>query len=170
MNLFLTREQYLADCTLGVLSAGPHKIFTLEPPWLAGPGRGGVHHYSCVPVGSYRVRPYARPSGEKVWLLSNAALDVFELPADGKLRDGARSLVMIHAAVYPHDVIDGIGVGTNRMKTSLGWMLENSRDAMNRLRTAVGSTLDLTLVIGDHHEHTRPDPAIAAIAASDSRS
>ena len=156
LALYLQREQMLAECTLGVLAAGPHKLFTIEPPWVPHRGgRGGVRHASCVAEGRYRIRGHQRPSGERVWLLSNAGLDVFEFPADARGRgDAGRFLVTIQAAEHWWDVVDGIGVGTGRVKTANGWALENSRDAMNRLRTAVGSALDLTLVIGGPNERS----------------
>lgn len=69
----------------------------------------------------------------------------FEIP---KLRkDACRARVTIRAANYAFEAVDAIGVGTNRVKTQLGWKLERSLDGMNIVRTVLGTTLDIQLLI-----------------------
>lgn len=150
MLITLTRDQYLADCTLGVLEVAGKRFFTIERPWLPDPvGKAGVKYRSCVCEGAFRLTPFTRPSGEKAFRLSNPTLDVFESPTDvpkGR-EDSTRTLVLIHAANYVYDVIGCIGPGMSRLKTPQGWMVANSREAMNQIRTLVGMTFDLTLLI-----------------------
>lgn len=144
------RREYLPDCTLGLLEVSGKKFFTLERPWRAhGVGRAGVEHLSCVPEGSYRLVPWTRPSGEKTFALSNPQLDVYQAPFDiPRERHGiARSLILIHAADYVHDVLGGIGPGLGRSRETCGWAVTGSRDAMNQIRTLVAHKFDLTLII-----------------------
>lgn len=153
MILALRRDTKGTDCILGILEIDGKKLNTLEPPWVPHPtgGRAGAPYVSCVPAGVYRVEPYKRPCGERAWILSSPELGVFQLPFEipREQRGKARSLITIRAAHYAYDAIDGIGIGLNRVKTSVGWKLERSLDAMNILRTVVNGTLDLTLRIED---------------------
>lgn len=150
MILTLTREQFLNDCTLGLMEVSGKKFFTIERPWEAHTvGRAGVEHRSCVPDGSYRLVPYTRPSGEKTFALSNTQLDVYQSPFEvpRERRGIARSLILIHAADYVHDVLGGIGIGLSRAREQHGWVITSSRDAMNQIRTLVAHRFDLTLII-----------------------
>ena len=150
MILTLTRDQFLTDCTLGLMEVSGKKFFTIERPWEPHPtGRGGVEHRSCVPEGSYRLVPWTRPSGEKTFALSNPQIDVYQTPFDvpREKRGIARSLILIHAADYVHDVLGGIGAGLDRKREGSGWVITSSRDAMNQIRTLVAHKFDLTLII-----------------------
>lgn len=150
MILTLTREQFLTDCTLGLIEVAGKKFFTIERPWEAHPAaRGGVEYRSCVPEGSYRLIPWTRPSGEKTFALSNPQIDVYQTPFDvpRERRGIARSLILIHAADYVHDVLGGIGIGLGRKSEQYGWVVLQSRDAMNQIRTLVAHRFDLTLII-----------------------
>lgn len=151
MLLTLTRDQYLPECTLGILEVGPKKFFTIERPWIPDPiGKAGKKYVSCIGEGQYTIHPYTRPSGEKAFMISNPMLDVFEFPADvpkGR-EDTTRTLVLIHAANYVHDVIGCIGPGLDRKKVmGNGWMVADSREAMNQIRTLVGASYNLSLLI-----------------------
>lgn len=155
MLITLHREQYLPDCTLGLLEVSGKKFFTIEKPWRQSEaGRGGVEHYSCVPEGEYRMVPWTRPSGEKTFALSNPQLDVYQRPFDvpRDKRSIARSLILIHAADYVHDVLGGIGPGLGRSRDPDGWVVTSSRDAMNQIRTLVAHKFDLTLIIQRHQQ------------------
>jgi hypothetical protein len=91
------------------------------------------------------------PSGEKAYVISNPVAGVHALPFQipKTQREILRSRVTIRAANYAFEAIDAIGVGMERTKTSVGWKLERSLDALNVLRTTINQTLDLTLVIED---------------------
>lgn len=150
MILTLVRDQYLPDCTLGTLEVMGRKFFTIERPWIPDPvGKAGVKYRSCVCEGAYRLTPVVRPSGEKAFSLSNPMLDVYQYPSDvPKGREAfTRTLVLIHAANFVYDVIGCIGPGLERTRTNDGWMVTNSRDAMNQIRTLVASRFDITLTI-----------------------
>jgi hypothetical protein len=150
MILTLTRDQFLSDCTLGLIELCGKKFFTIERPWEAHPaGRAGMEYRSCVPEGNYRLVPYTRPCGEKTFALSNPQTDVYQTPFEvpRERRGIARSLILIHAADYVHDVCGGIGVGLGRTREQYGWVITSSRDAMNQIRTLVAHKFDLTLII-----------------------
>lgn len=150
MILVLTRDQYLPDCTLGGLIVADKHFFTIERPWVPDPTcRSGVKYRSCIAEGSYRMTQFTRPSGEKTFRLSNPLLDVYEDVFDvprGR-EESTRTLILIHAANFVFDVIGCIGVGLERTKTTRGWMVTNSREAMNQLRTLVAGTYDNVLNI-----------------------
>lgn len=150
MMLTLTRDQYLPECTMGVLEVAGKRFFTMERPWIPDPvGKAGVKYRSCICEGTFRVTPFTRPSGEKAFRISNPSLDVYEDPFQvprGK-EDSARTLVLIHAANYVFDVIGCIGPGMERTKTLKGWMVTSSREAMNQIRTLIGATYDISLLI-----------------------
>lgn len=151
--LTLRRDTRGPGETLGVLEVDGKKLFTIEPPWVPHPAGGvaGAPFVSCVPPGVYRMEPFKLPSGEKGYVLSNPNAGVYKLPFEipKSHRDMSRSRIIIRAANYAFEAVDAIGVGLQRSKTSVGWKLERSLDALNILRTTINSTLDLTLVIED---------------------
>lgn len=151
MILTLTRDLSDASATLGMLEANGKKFATIERPWIpnAHGGLSGEKYKSCVAAGEYRLEQHERPSGEKAFILSNPALDVYRTPAEVPAgREAAtRTLVLIHAGNYVHDVIGCIAPGLTRYAGPLGWMVTSSREAMNQLRSVVGNTFDLRLVI-----------------------
>jgi len=151
MMLTLRRDTSTPDAILGTLQIGDKKLFTIEKPWKPHPNGGpaGAPYESCVPPGVYRMEPFKHPSGEKSYVLSNPAAGVYKLPFEipKPQRDQLRSRVTIRAANYSFEAVDAIGIGVERTKTSVGWKVERSLDAMNILRTMIDRALDLTLVI-----------------------
>ena len=151
MMLTLRRDTSCPDAILGTLEIQGKKLFTIEQPWIPHPegGPAGAPYRSCVPPGVYRMEPFKMPSGEKGYVLSNPVAGVFKLPFEipKAQRDKVRSRVTIRAANYAFEAVDAIGVGMQRTKTSVGWKLERSLDALNVLRTTINQALDLTLVI-----------------------
>jgi hypothetical protein len=151
--LTLRRDTSTPEAILGTLEVNGKKLFTIERPWIPHPAGGpaGAPYVSCVPAGTYRVEPFKMPSGEKAYVISNPIAGVHALPFQipKPQREILRSRVAIRAANYAFEAIDAIGVGMERTKTSVGWKLERSLDAMNQLRTTINQTLDLTLVIED---------------------
>lgn len=79
------------DCTLGRLTYGNFKCFTLELPWL-----GNARNISCIPAGTYRAEKYESPSKGLVLLLH----DVED-----------RSYIEIHAGNYTLQIQGCILVG-----------------------------------------------------------
>lgn len=157
MMLTLRRDTSHPEATLGVLEVEGKKLFTIEPPWVPHPAGGpaGAPFVSRIPAGAYKLEPFKLPSGEKGYVLSNATLGVYQLPfhVPKPQREMMRSRVTIRAVNYAFEAVDAIGVGMQRVKTSVGWKLERSLDALNVLRTTINSTLDLTLVIEDAGGH-----------------
>lgn len=148
MIITLQRQQYLSDCTLGMLEVFGKKFFTIEGPHA--PENPSARFISCVPEGTYRLMPYQSASGEKTLSLSNPVLDVYHSPFEvpRQKKHAARALVLIHAADYVHDVVGGsIGPGLSRQRQANGWLIASSRDAMNQIRTLVQNKFDLTLII-----------------------
>jgi hypothetical protein len=152
MMLTLRRDTSHPEATLGVLEVQGKRLFTIERGWVEHPeGHAGAPYLSRIPAGTYRMEPFRLPSGEKCYVLSNPLAGVFRMPFDipKQQREKLRSRITIRAANYAFEAADAIGVGLERTKTSVGWKLERSLDALNVLRTTLGSTLDLTLIIED---------------------
>lgn len=154
MNLTfdLLRDIRTSRCTSGVLTlpAGA-KLFTIERPWIPNPfgGKSGKRFESCVSDGSYRLIPHNSEKFGSVWAVINPALDVYYQPGDvpNARADQCRFAILIHAGNYWHDVIGCIAPGKQRVRDGSEWMVTHSRAAMNDLKTAIGSKLDLTLNI-----------------------
>src|SRR5437660_562976 len=147
----LKRDLDTGQETLGVLTVFERKFQYMERPWIEDKngGRGGAPFISCVPLGVYRLERHERPSGEKAFILSNPALDIYrtpdEVPADRKAI--GRTLCLIHAANWAYE-LHGCGApGHDRLKQPARWIITESRAAMNDLRTLVNSELELQLRI-----------------------
>lgn len=149
--LTLRRDTSTPEAVLGILMVADKRLHTIERPWVPHPdgGPAGAPYVSCVPAGVYRVEPFKMPSGEKAYVISNPVAGVHALPFQipKPQRDKLRSRVTIRTANYAFEAVDAIGLGMERTKTSVGWKLERSLDALNVLRTMINQSLDLTLVI-----------------------
>jgi hypothetical protein len=144
MVLTLRREAHLADGTIGVLEVNGRKFPTLE-------NRRDVtdRHDGCLPPGSYKLFPRQRASGEKAYAVANPMLGVWERPMEVPTHvTDARSAVYL-AAGNTLDDLTGchIAPGKQRVKRGHNWCLEGTREAMNEIRTLLGSTLDLMLIV-----------------------
>lgn len=153
MMLTLRRDISGPEATLGVLSIDEKKLHTIESPWVPHPSGGpaGAPYVSRVPAGVYKLEPFKLPSGERAYVLSNPILGVFQLPYEvpRPQREMLRSRITIRAANYAFEADNAIGVGMQRVKTQVGWKVERALDAMNILKTCLGTTLDLSLLIED---------------------
>lgn len=138
-------------CSLGVLRVGELKLQTIERPWIpsSNGGHGGEPFKSCVPPGLYKLERWTRPSGEKVFIMTNPQLDIYGLERDipESRRGIARDLCLIHTANYVHDVLGCVGPGLKRYFDAREWMVTESKNAMIALRNTVGNDLDLKLRI-----------------------
>jgi hypothetical protein len=148
----MTRDYRDAQCTLGTMSIGAYKWQTLERPWVEDAdsfyscGRKGV---SCVPAGDYKLTPHNSEAHPKVWALVNPKLGVFHWDTDVPPGcNGARTMVLIHAANWPEELRGCIAVGKARVKNGR-WMITRSRDALNEVRNALGATYDIVLTIAE---------------------
>lgn len=130
MIVTLERYAYLEDCTRGEMFIGEHTFQTIERPWVKNPeAAGGLPFKSCVPDGEYRMRSFVRPSGDKVMILSNPDLGVYEQEADMPEPGKGRYLILIHVGNNVEDVVGCIAPGmTGDLKNV--W---NSRVAMQKV-------------------------------------
>jgi hypothetical protein len=126
-------------------------LYSIEKPWLpsrAG-GKAGEPFRSCVGKGVYKLAPYVRPSGDKVWRLTNPELDVYPLDTDipAEKKAFGRFLVLIHTANYARDVVGCIGPGLGRTTVNGVRMVTQSRDAMKRLHQKLDGKKNLEIEI-----------------------
>lgn len=144
MIVTLRREAYLPDGTLGVIEVQGRKFPTLENRLT-----GHDKHDCCIPVGSYRLTPVQRAAGEKCFAISAPALGVWARPSEvPRSITDARSAVFLAAGLSLDDLVGShVAVGKDRSKTRDGWLLHASKDAVNEIRTLLGSTLDITLIV-----------------------
>lgn len=146
MIITLKREARLPDGTLGMLEVNGRKFPTLEnPAWGA-----GDKHDTCLPAGTYRLLPKQRASGEKAFAVVNAMHGVWERPSEVPKHavTDARSAVFLAAGVTLDDLVGAhIAPGKERVKRTAGWFMDGTREAMNEIRTLVGSRLDIVLII-----------------------
>jgi len=150
LRLELLRDIASPECTLGVLTFGAKKCFTIERPWLPDPlCKSGVKYRSCVSDGLYRLERHSSEKFGNVWALVNPALDVYHWPADvppGRA-ESTRTVILLHAGNYVHDVIGCIAPGKNRARRGREWVVERSRDALNEVRAYLGAHVDLWIDI-----------------------
>ena len=135
MKLRLTRfQQQGQEHTEGVLTLDGLRLPTIEQEW-----RDNAKGNSCVPVGTYKLLPFTRPSGAKVWALLNPTLGVYlyedDIPEYAK---PARSLILIHIGNVVDDcigcILPGIDVGVVEGKRAV----VNSGAAMKKLMNLLG--------------------------------
>lgn len=147
--LSLTRDIFTDSLISGWLSFNGRKWATLERPWLPDQfGKGGKPGRSCVPEGEYQLLPWNTENHPNVWALSNPSLDVYrEVNGVPSYKLGyVRTTCLIHVANYVSELRGCIGLGKLRRQDGQDWILKNSRDAINELRTiAIGA--DLKLII-----------------------
>ena len=152
MLLTLTRDphQPAEYCTLGILDvSGRGKFHTVEKPWVPGPPGTVCGHQgtSCVGVGVYRLSPRETEARGKHWILSAPTLGVWPMPADIPAGVYGRSLVLIHAANWAHELLGCIAPGKARGIIAGEWGVSESRAAMNEIRTLIGNTFDIQLEV-----------------------
>jgi hypothetical protein len=143
----LTRDTRETYCTLGILEINGHRLHTIERPWIPNPdgGKGGKRFESCVAEGTYRLDVHRSEKFGQVWALVNPLIDVYHWPADvprGR-EPQARVCILIHAANFAHEVLGCIAPGLHRGKVGNEWMVGESRDALNRIKTVLGNRLDV---------------------------
>lgn len=151
MALTMVRDFREGNCTLGVMLVGNHKLHTMERAWLPNQfgGRSGKRFESCVSDGTYKLVPHRSEKYPMAWALVNHDLDVYHYPQDvpPSRVEQARQTILIHPGNWWSDLLGCIAPGRSRAKVNGEWMVQNSRDAMNLLRTVIGSMLDVTLTV-----------------------
>ena len=130
MKIYLRRFAYMDSCTRGQLNVRGNVFETIERPWVRNPkGPGGLPFKSCVQDGSYILRPFTRPSGNKAFILSNPDLGVFEQDDDRKSGEWGRYLILIHSGNTVEDVVGCIAPGMSGVEKAV-W---ESRKAMSKI-------------------------------------
>lgn len=153
LELFIHRDYRDPTCTMGIITNGVKSLQTMERPWVFTPDSpAGLKGQSCVPPGRYRLERHSTDAHSNVWALINHALDVYhwesEIPASRKGK--ARSVVLIHAANRAEELKGCIAPGIRRVRWEPKvWAVESSRDALNQVRTWIGSSLDVYLTIDE---------------------
>lgn len=134
MIINLKRFAYLEKCTRGELHIMDETFQTIERPWVpfdASPG--GTPFKSCIPDGNYIIHSHLRPSGQKVYIISNAEKGVYEQAADRDNFKG-RYLILIHPGNTVDDVVGCIAPGMN----GGAQIVTSSRDAMAKIVQLLG--------------------------------
>lgn len=137
MNIVLERFCYGADGlpTLGRLTLGTHRLFSLEQPW-----RNNKPFASCVPDGLYRLVPHSSEKHPDTWALVNPDLDIYHLPSDiPEAKQGkARFACLIHVGNYQEDVEGCIAPGVAFSMAGGRPMVTRSTEAMDTIRRYLG--------------------------------
>lgn len=151
MMLELIRDDSLPTCTLGRIIVFGKTFYTIERPWVPEDNSpGGRKGVSCVPVGEYRLERHNGEAFQKVWALVNPSLGVYHLPQDvpAAQKFTARTACLMHPANWAHELRGCIAPGKTRTQdANRQWMVTRSRDAVNEIRTLIGSALDIRLTI-----------------------
>jgi hypothetical protein len=154
VNVNLIRFAYLPDVTLGWMYAGSLKLATLEEGWAKdpdGPGgqrREGALRESCIPDGLYDLRPHFSqryPAG--VWAMSNTNLGVWPPGQRPSGQKWGRDAVLIHSGNDTDDIEGCIVVGFRHDMEPGRHVVRESRNALEKLRTGLGTTLAHTIRI-----------------------
>lgn len=112
MKLTLTRLSGSTERTLGELEVNGIKFATIERPWLVNPdGPGGMPRRSCVPYGTYSVRPHHSERFPNTYAIVSHENGVYYQPEDIPKGSHGRSAILLHVANRVTDVIGCIGVG-----------------------------------------------------------
>lgn len=151
-TLTLLRDVFTQNETCGWTSFNGRKWATVERTWVASQltaaGQKGV---SCVPPGEYRLEPHNTEAHPKCWALVNHALDIYhwdwEVPASR--RGIARTVCLIHPANWAHELRGCVAPGKRRGLENGRWRTFESRDAMNEIRSVLGSAVDVRFVVSE---------------------
>lgn len=165
MQIEITRRAYLPEVTLGELKLGSLSLFTLERPWIMNPkGPGGMLSQSCIPDGTYEVRPHNSTQHPNTYALVNEQLGVFyqSTPAEcgpADARRWGRTTILIHVGNTVEDVIGCVAPGQRCGVVNNGYSVFESGAAMTRLRMLLGSEANHSLTVratSGTQDRTRP--------------
>lgn len=143
-------EQRLPYCTLGILTVpGSEQVFqSVEKPWVPWSlAECGHPQTSCIGTGVYLLEKRETEARGRHWIISNPALHVYQAPGDVPLQGCGRSLVLIHAANWAHELLGCIAPGKERQYMNGEWGVTKSRQAMLELHALLDLDQDLALEI-----------------------
>ncbi len=143
MTLRLERYHDSGQATRGLLFFRDRFLcYTLERPWEHNrPSR------SCIPPGTYDVRPWTRPNGDHVFIVSGGSVCTTPdlLNEDKGL---TRCLILFHSANYVNEIAGCIAPGTGVSNTAAGYSVTRSRNAMELLHNVLKPKLSTQPWIG----------------------
>lgn len=144
MDLVLARPLYTQQYTLGFLYVDDLKLATIELPWIPFDGPGGTPKKSCVPEGTYTVKPHDSLKFPNTYILTNPELGVYAMPGDiPSGQKWGRSAILIHVGNSTADILGCIAVGLKHVADRV----VSSRAAMEELRLKLGKdTHQLSIV------------------------
>lgn len=123
----LKRYSYTQNGTFGVLLDGDMPlVLTLEDPW-----NNNQRNISCVPPGSYKATPHNGTKYKNTWILNDVP---------------NRSAILIHVGNSILDTEGCVLVGKGLSQ----YMITQSRDALEYLRTVLPSVFMLDIVDCDN--------------------
>jgi hypothetical protein len=154
MNGTLIRHAYLPTVTLGWLFIDRMRFATLEEGWRPdphGPGgqrREGALIESCIPDGTYQVKPHVSakyPAG--VWSLSNPIEGVYSPATRPAGQNWGRDAILIHAGNTIEHIEGCILVGRRHAMDGEYHCVLESRNALKDLRDLLGNKVTHTIHI-----------------------
>lgn len=131
MLLTLITDTSVGSYALGILELSGRKFHALV--------------CAIIPDGTYRFEQAECEAYGKHFRLVNQTLGVYRDPLES--RPGGIAPALLHAANRPHELRASIAVGKERRKVSGEWRVEESRSALNEMRTLIGHRVDAQLVI-----------------------
>lgn len=126
MRIALERFAYTPIGTLGRLTVGDTTLYTVERPWLS-----NKQNVSCIPQGHYQCERYSSQRYPDTW-------EIVGVPA--------RSLILFHAANFPHEVQGCIGLGLSMMGERVA--VAHSRSAVEKFNELTAGATHLELIVG----------------------
>lgn len=148
MEIRLVRTMMGDEHTEGVLFTDQNMFYTIEQPW-----RNNQKRISCVPLGTYKLTAFVRPSGEHAWILENKGTDVYKFPEHVPEGAHGRTLILIHAGnIVEHTVgciLPGTKVGVLSGKYGkIQRAVLGSTTAMEMLNKELDRKVEHRLIIG----------------------
>lgn len=130
MKIMKLKRYYSGDdCTLGVLTSKDFYLYTLENPW-----KNNQRSISCIPAGTYNVRPFSGARYHDVWKVESVA---------------NRDAILIHYGNTEKDTEGCILVGTDVGTIADDKAVIRSRNAVRELTEHIGFGERFVLVIED---------------------
>lgn len=148
MNGAIVRHAYLPNVTLGFLFIESHRWATLEEGWRRDPdGPGGQRREgklveSCVPDGSYILRPhFSAKYPQGVWALVNPTIGIYAPGTRPAGQTWGRDAVLIHSGNSVEDIEGCILIGRSHVWSGKRWEIQagTSRPALDEMRALLGS-------------------------------
>jgi hypothetical protein len=159
LSAILIRYAYMRQATLGrlILPSLPFALYTLELPWIPNlEGPGGMPGKSCVPDGTYALRPHNSPKHPNTWALDAPDLGVYaELVPAGQV---GRTDVLIHVANQTDELLGCIGVGMRMVIFNDNPNLLRSRDGLDLVRSVAIDSLVVQPTSGTNEIFLRDPP------------